>query len=83
MNIYTASEKTYLLSKIADAGINWYRTRDERETDIIRSEFGRCSYREGMRQSFDYRIHDQSFFLVFSHSSKTSGWEKTRKEKKL
>lgn len=39
MNIYTASEKTYLLSKIADAGINWYRTRDERETDIISSEF--------------------------------------------
>lgn len=38
-DLYTAQEKTELLKKIADAGMNWYRTRDERETDIISSEF--------------------------------------------
>jgi len=57
MSIYTASEKTELLRKIAEAGEKWYRTKDEREEDIISielkpngllghvslNEFGGCS----------------------------------------
>ncbi len=39
MSIYTASEKTELLRKIAEAGMKWYRTKDGREEDIISSEF--------------------------------------------